>query len=88
MALGRQGERRGDLVVTWEEMPRSPSHILSDRLQGVLIDAGFDAFAETTCNRIMACRAVHAHFSVMPPSTTSSIPVTYRDSSEARNRAA
>jgi hypothetical protein len=22
MALGRQGERQGDLVVTWKEMPR------------------------------------------------------------------
>jgi hypothetical protein len=43
MALGRQGDRQGDLVVTWKEMPRSPSTI------GVLIDAGFDAFAETTC---------------------------------------
>ena len=60
MALGRQGDRQGDLVVTWKEMPRSPGHVFYDRLQGVLIDfydrlqgvlidAGFDAFAETTC---------------------------------------
>ena len=47
MALGRQGERQGDLVVTWKEMPRSPRHVFYDRLQGVLIDAGFDTFAET-----------------------------------------
>jgi hypothetical protein len=25
MALGRQGDRQGDLVVTWKEMPRSPA---------------------------------------------------------------
>src|SRR5512143_3633750 len=49
MALGRQGDRQGDLVVTWREMPRSPGHVFYDRLQRVLIDAGFDAFAETAC---------------------------------------
>ena len=43
MALGRQADRQGDLVVTWKEMPRSPGHVFYDRLQGVLIDAGFDA---------------------------------------------
>src|SRR5512143_1251754 len=48
MALGRQGNRRGDRVVTRKGMPRSPGHVFYDRLQGVLIDAGFDAFAETT----------------------------------------
>src|SRR5512147_325425 len=49
MALGRQGDRQGDRVVTWREMPRSPGHVFYDRLQGVLIEAGFDAFAETAC---------------------------------------
>src|SRR4029453_14557864 len=49
MALGRQGERQGDLVVPWKEMPRSPGHVFYDRLQGVLIDAGFHAFAEAPC---------------------------------------
>ncbi len=49
MALGRQGDRQGDLVVTWREMPRSPGHVFYDRLQAVLIDAGFDTFAETAC---------------------------------------
>src|SRR5512144_2180492 len=39
MALGRRGERQGDLVVTWKEMPRSPGHVFYDRL-----DAGFDTF--------------------------------------------
>src|SRR5512134_339576 len=56
MALGRQGDRQGDLVVTWKEMPRSPGHVFYDRLQGVLIDAGFDAFAEVTCKPYYAAK--------------------------------
>jgi transposase-like protein DUF772 len=57
MALGRQGNRQGDLVVTWQEkMPRSPGHGFYDRLQGVLIDAGFDAFAEATCKPYYAAK--------------------------------
>src|SRR5512135_1172637 len=56
MALGRKGDRQGDLVVTWKEMPRSPGHVFYDRLQGVLIDAGFDAFAETTCKPYYAAK--------------------------------
>lgn len=49
MALGRQGDRQTELMVTWREMPRSPGHVFYDRLQQVLIGAGFDAFAEQTC---------------------------------------
>jgi hypothetical protein len=56
MALGRQGDRQGDLVVTWQEVPRSPGHVFYDRLQGVLIDAGFDAFAEATCRPYYAAK--------------------------------
>ena len=56
MALGRQGERQGDLVVTWKEMPRSPGHVFYDRLQGVLIDAGCDVFAETACQPYYAAK--------------------------------
>jgi transposase len=56
MALGRQGDRQGDLVVTWREMPRSPGHVFYDRLQAVLIDGGFDAFAETTCKPYYAAK--------------------------------
>ena len=49
MALGRQGERQSELMVGWAELPRSPGHIFYDRLQAVLIEAGFDGFAETQC---------------------------------------
>jgi transposase len=56
MALGRQGDRQGDLMVTWREMPRSPGHVFYDRLQTVLIEAGFDAFAETVCKPYYAAK--------------------------------
>ena len=46
MALGRQGERQTDLMVGWAELPRSPGHAFYDRLQAVLVEAGFDGFAE------------------------------------------
>src|SRR3954463_12953486 len=49
MALGRQGERQADLMLSWAELPRSPGHAFYDRLQGVLIAAGFDGFAEGQC---------------------------------------
>jgi transposase len=54
MAMGRQGDRQGDLMVTWSEMPRSPGHVFYDRLQEVLVGAGFDGFVED------ACRAYYA----------------------------
>ena len=49
MALGRQGERQVELMVGWAELPRSPGHAFYDRLQAVLIEAGFDGFAEAQC---------------------------------------
>jgi transposase len=49
MALGRQGERQADLMIGWAELPRSPGHAFYDRLQAVLVAAGFDGFAEKRC---------------------------------------
>ena len=49
MALGRQKERQADLMVGWSELPRSPGHAFYDRLQAVLLEAGFDGFAERQC---------------------------------------
>ena len=55
MAMGREGERQGDLVVTWTEMPRSPRHVFYDRLQEVLIVGGFD-LRETACRPYYAAK--------------------------------
>src|SRR4051795_5156427 len=49
MALGRQGDRQSELLVTWAEMPRSPGHVFYDRLQAELVTAGFDPFVEGQC---------------------------------------
>src|SRR3954464_10587530 len=65
MALGRQRERQagpgiwrggGDLMIGWGELPRSPGHAFYDRLQTVLLAAGFDGFAETRCKSFYAAR--------------------------------
>ena len=56
MALGRQGERQSELMVGWAELPRSPGHAFYDRLQAVLIEAGFDGFAESRCAPYYASR--------------------------------
>ena len=47
MAMGRQKDGQGDLMVSWSEMPRSPGHGFYDRLQSVLIEGGFDAGAQS-----------------------------------------
>jgi transposase len=49
MALGRQQERQTDMLVSWEELPRSPGHAFYDKLQVVLIASEFDRFVETQC---------------------------------------
>ena len=56
MAMGRQKAGQGDLMVSWSEMARSPGHVFYDRLQSVLIEGGFDAFAEASCRAYYAAR--------------------------------
>ena len=56
MAMGQQDDRRGDLMVGWAEMARSAGHVFNDRLQSVLIEGGFDGFAEATCKPYYATR--------------------------------
>ena len=57
MTMGQQKDRQGDLMVGWAEMPRSPGHVFYDRLQSVLIEGGFDGFAEAAC-RSFCCPIV------------------------------
>src|SRR5215217_304914 len=56
MTLGRQGERQTELMVGWAELPRSPGHAFYDRLRAVLVEAGFDGFAESKCAPYYASR--------------------------------
>ena len=46
MALGRQKDRQGDLMVSWSEMPRSPDHVFCGRLRSVLFEGDIDGFVE------------------------------------------
>jgi transposase len=59
MALGRRGERQTELMVSWAELPRSPGHVFYDRLQAVLLEAGFDRFAEQRCG--ICCKVFASH---------------------------
>ena len=43
-------------MVLWDELPRSPGHVFYDRLQAVLGESGFDAFAERLCQPFYASR--------------------------------
>jgi hypothetical protein len=56
MAMGRSDAVQDDLMATWAEMPRSPGHAFYDRLQGLLREAGFDAFVEGVCKPYCALR--------------------------------
>jgi transposase len=49
MAMGRQSGRQDQMMVLWDELPKSPGHVFYDRLQAVLGEAGFDALVETLC---------------------------------------
>ena len=46
MAMGRQRDRQGEMLLSWDELPKSPGHVFYDRLQEVLLDNGFDGFVE------------------------------------------
>ena len=56
MVLGRQKERQGELMAGWAELPRSPGHAFYDRLRAILVEAGFDGFAESACAPYYASR--------------------------------
>ena len=69
MAMGRQGARQDQMMVLWDELPRSPGHVFYDRLQRVLRDAGFDAFAEKAVPAVLCDangRAVAAAGPLLP----------------------
>ena len=59
MAMGRQGDCQGDLVVAWSEMPRSPGHVFYDGLQEVGYFEGIDSERgiEWRCSDSLSLRA-------------------------------
>ena len=51
MSLGRQGERQSELLLSWDELPRSQGHPFYDKLQEVLRGSGFDRHVEGLCEQ-------------------------------------
>lgn len=49
MALGRRGQQEGTMWVATASLPRSPGHPFYTRLNALLAEAEFDAFAEAQC---------------------------------------
>ena len=49
MSLGRQADRQSELLLNWDELPRSAGHPFYDRLQDILRTAEFDRFVEDLC---------------------------------------
>ncbi|HEY8501534.1 MAG TPA: transposase [Solirubrobacterales bacterium] len=43
-------------MIGWAELPRTPGHVFYDRLQAVLLEAGFDRFTEGECAPYYASR--------------------------------
>ncbi|WP_052310898.1 transposase [Sphingobium xenophagum] len=56
MAMRRDGDVQPDLTVSWSDIPRSPGHAFYDKLQKLLVDAGFDRFVEEACQAYYAPR--------------------------------
>ncbi len=56
MAPGRRKDRRGDLMASWSERPRSPGHVFYHGPRSVLLEGGFDGFAEAACRPFQAAR--------------------------------
>ena len=54
MAMGRHKPQQADLMMSWVDMPRSPGHAFYDMLQTVLVEGGFDDFAEEACRPFYA----------------------------------
>ena len=50
MALGRRNQQtQGELWVATQVLPKSPGHVFYDKLNGLLLEAGFDAWIENLC---------------------------------------
>jgi transposase len=54
MAMGTRKRRQESMWVTTSELPKSPGHPFYQRLNVVLDEAGFDRFAEKSCERFYA----------------------------------
>ncbi len=92
MAMGREGNRQDDLIVTWAEMPRSPGHVFYDRLQEVLIAGGFfgngllTGLSDRSGKKGMPVLVVSAGSAGIPPPSRGMRPGSGRANGLARSR--
>jgi hypothetical protein len=49
MAMGKKKRRQESMWLATSELPKSPGHPSYERLNGILEEAGFDRFAEKSC---------------------------------------
>ena len=54
MAMGRRKHQQESIWVSTAELPQGPGHPFYERLNRILDEAGFDAFAEKCCERFYA----------------------------------
>jgi transposase len=54
MAMGKRKKRQDAMWVATSDLPKSPGHPFYQRLNAVLEEAGFDRFAEKSCERFYA----------------------------------
>jgi transposase len=54
MAMGKKKRRQESMWLATSELPKSPGHPFYERLNGILEEAGFDRFAEKSCERFYA----------------------------------
>ena len=56
MSMGREGSHQSSMLLTLDDIPRSPGHVFYDRVQDILVSSGFDAFVEDLCEAYYASR--------------------------------
>jgi transposase len=54
MVMGKRKRRQQEMWLATSELPKSPGHPFYQRLNGVLEEAGFDRFAEKSCESFYA----------------------------------
>ena len=55
MAMGRRKrERQSEMWVATGELPQSPGHVFYEKLNGLLVESGFDAWVEDLCEAYYA----------------------------------
>ena len=66
MGMGKRRQRQESLFVMADGLPRSPGHPFYQRLNGLLAEAGFDAWIERRCEQYYATEETRGQPSIPP----------------------